>query len=100
MERIAAEGVKVCNDIRRDQDLLDEATLLQRLASLDEIDRRLGALGDREIIGFVSGAVLEEISAGTATTASELLKQAETLYHTLLDAAVFHIDLLEHYDFS
>ncbi len=100
MEQIAAAGVRICSDIRRDQDLLDDTALLRRLAPLDEIDRRLGALDDREIVGFVSGSVLEEISAGTATTASELLRQAETLYNTLLDAAVFHIDLLEHYDFS
>jgi len=100
LEQIAAAGVRICSDIRRDQDLLDDTALLRRLAPLDEIDRRLGALDDREIVGFVSGSVLEEISAGTATTASELLRQAETLYNTLLDAAVFHIDLLEHYDFS
>ncbi|MEX2445280.1 MAG: 6-hydroxymethylpterin diphosphokinase MptE-like protein [Alkalispirochaeta sp.] len=100
MERITASGLELCTAIRRDQNTRDDSHLLSRMAPLDEVDRRLGALDDREIVGFISGSILEEISAGRATTATEALDQAETLYRTLHDAAAFHIDLLRRYDFS
>ncbi|HKK47724.1 MAG TPA: 6-hydroxymethylpterin diphosphokinase MptE-like protein, partial [Alkalispirochaeta sp.] len=100
MKRIAGSGLDICTAIDRDRDGLDDSAILRGLAPLDDVDRELGALDDREIIGFISGSVLEEISAGTAPTAAELLQQAETLYRTLYDAAVFHIDLLAHYDFT
>ncbi|MFW5694392.1 MAG: 6-hydroxymethylpterin diphosphokinase MptE-like protein [Alkalispirochaeta sp.] len=100
MERITSSGLEICTAIRRDQDTLDESHLLRRMASLDQVDRRLGALDDREIVGFISGTALEEIATGNAGNAVELLNQAELLYRSLHDAAVYHIDLLKRYDFS
>jgi hypothetical protein len=100
MEHITKSGLDVCTEIRKEQNALDDALLLRRMESLDAIDERLGALDDREIVGFISGSILEEISAGHAATAGEALDQAETLYRTLHHAATFHLDLLHRYDFG
>lgn len=99
MEQITGDGLDRCRVLRHGRSAASDPPLLQRLAWLDEIDQRLGALGDREIVGFIAGSLLEEISAGHASTAEEALNQAETLYRTLHDAATFHIDLLKRYDF-
>ncbi|MFO8043599.1 MAG: 6-hydroxymethylpterin diphosphokinase MptE-like protein [Alkalispirochaeta sp.] len=99
MEDITSTGLKRCHVLREQTTTAEGTRLLQRLSWLDEIDQRLGALDDREIVGFIAGSLLEEISAGRASTAEEALTQAETLYRSLHDAATFHIDLLKRYDF-
>ena len=89
---VAQEGLRLCRSLLAQA--LDEPSLLHRLPQLDDIDRKIAALEERELAGFIAGQVIDDHTATRPSSAREAVIQAQQIYQSLVDATEFHRRLL------